>query len=161
MSLWPQGLWPARLLYPWDFSSKNTGASCYFLLQVIFLTQDWTRISCISRRILYQLNYQEALSPFLDSNKFLLSTYYVLGTKPFCYCIAIQLLSCVWLFVTPGTAARQASLSITNSRSLLNLMSIESMMPSNHFILCYPLLLLPPIPPGIRVFSSESTLCMR
>ena len=56
---------------------------------------------------------------------------------------------------------RQASLSITNSRSLLKLMSIESMMPSSHLILCRPFLLLPPIPPSIRVFSNESTLCMR
>ena len=69
--------------------------------------------------------------------------------------------SSVWLFVTPWIAARQASLSITNSRSLLSLMSIESVMPSSHLILCRPLLLLPPTPPSIRVFSSESTLCMR
>ena len=58
-------------------------------------------------------------------------------------------------------AARQASLSITNSRSSLRLMSIESVMPSSHFILCHPLLLLPPIPPSIRVFSNESALRMR
>ena len=69
---------------------------------------------------------------------------------------SIQLLSCVWLFVTPWTAACQASLSITNSQSLPKLMSIESVMPSNHLILCRPLLLLPPIPPSIRVFSNES-----
>ena len=61
----------------------------------------------------------------------------------------------------PITAARQASLSITNSQSLLKLMSIESVMPSSHLILCRPLLLLPPIPPSIRVFSNESTLRMR
>ena len=63
--------------------------------------------------------------------------------------------SCVWLFVTPWTAAHQASLSITNSQSLLKLMSIESVMPSNHLILCRPLLLPPSIFPSIRVFSSE------
>ena len=74
---------------------------------------------------------------------------------------SVQSLSCSWLFVTPWTAARQASLSITNSWSLLKLMSIESVMPSNHLILCHPLLLLPPIPPSIRVFSSESTFHMR
>ena len=74
---------------------------------------------------------------------------------------SVQSLSCVWLFATPWTAARQASLSITNSRSLLRLMSIESVMPSNHLILCCPLLLLPPIPHSIRVFSNESTLLMR
>ena len=71
------------------------------------------------------------------------------------------MLSHVWLFVTPWIAARQASLSITNSRSLLKLASIESVMPSSHLILCRPLYLLPPIPPSIRVFSNESTLRMR
>ena len=74
---------------------------------------------------------------------------------------SVQLLSRVWLFATPWIAARQASLSITNSRSSLRLTSIESVMPSSHLILCRPLLLLPPIPPSIRVFSNESTLRMR
>ena len=74
---------------------------------------------------------------------------------------SVQLLSRVQLFATPWTAAHQASLSITNSRSLLKLMSIQSVMPCSHLILCHPLLLLPLIPPSIRVFSSESTLCMR
>ena len=74
---------------------------------------------------------------------------------------SLQLLSCVWLFVTPWTTARQASLSITNSRSLPNLMSIKSVMPSNHLILCHPLLLLPSIFPSIRVFSNESALHIR
>ena len=71
---------------------------------------------------------------------------------------SVQSLSCVRLFVTPWTAALQASLFITNSQSLLKLMSIESVMPSYHFILCRPLLLLPSIFPSIRVFSSESVL---
>ena len=74
---------------------------------------------------------------------------------------SVQSLRHVWLFATPWTAARQASLSITNSWSLLKLMFIESVMPSSHLILCCPLLLLLPIPPSIRVFSNESTLCMR
>ena len=81
-----------------------------------------------------------------------------------CLCHQIrsdQSLSRVWLFVTPWIAARQASLSITNSWSSLRLTSIESVMPSSHLILCCPLLLLPLIPPSIRVFSNESTLCMR
>ena len=69
--------------------------------------------------------------------------------------------SCVWLFATLRTAARQASLPITNSRSLLKLRSIESVMPSNHLILCRPLLLPPSIFPSIRAFSSESALCIR
>ena len=74
---------------------------------------------------------------------------------------SVQLLSHVWLFVTPWTAARQASLSITNSWSLPTLMSIESVMPSNHFILCCPLLFLPSIFPSIRVFSNKSALHIR
>ena len=74
---------------------------------------------------------------------------------------SVQSLSHVWLFVTPWTVARQASLSITNSRSLLRLMSIKLVMPSNHLILCRPLLFLPSIFPSIRVFSNESTLHMR
>ena len=74
---------------------------------------------------------------------------------------SFQLLTHVWLFATPWIEARQASLSITISRSSLRLKSIKSMMPSSHLILCQPLLLLPPIPPSIRVFSNESTLCMR
>ena len=72
-----------------------------------------------------------------------------------------QLLSRVRLFETPWITARQASLSITNSRSSLRLTSIKSSMTSSHLILCRPLLLLPPIPPNIRVFSNESTLRMR
>ena len=74
---------------------------------------------------------------------------------------SVQSLSCVQLFATPWIAARQALLSITNSWTLLKLMSIESVMASNHLILCHPLLLLPPIPPTIKVFSNESTLHMR
>ena len=75
--------------------------------------------------------------------------------------VSVQSLSRVRLFATPQTAARQASLSITNSRSLPKPMSIELVMLSNHLILCHPLLLLPPIPPSIRVFSNESTLRLR
>ena len=74
---------------------------------------------------------------------------------------SVQLLSCVQLFATPWTAAHQASLSNTNSQSLLKLMSIESVMRSNHLILCHPLFLPPSIFPRIRVFSNESVLCMR
>ena len=73
----------------------------------------------------------------------------------------VQSLGCVQLFVTPWIAARQASLSITNSCSSLKLTSIESVMPSSHLILCHPLFFQPPIPPSIRVFSNESNLRMR
>ena len=74
---------------------------------------------------------------------------------------SLQSLSCVRLFAIPWIAARQASLSITNTQCLLKLMSIYSVMPSSHLILWHPLLLLPPISPSIRVFSNESTLRMR
>jgi len=74
---------------------------------------------------------------------------------------SVQPLSPARLFATPWIAARQASLSINNSQSSLRLTSIESVMPSSHLILCRPLLLLPPVPPSIRVFSNESTLHMR
>ena len=74
---------------------------------------------------------------------------------------SVQSLSRVRFFATPWIPARQASLSITNFRSSLRLTSIESVMPSSHLILCHALLLLPPIPPSIRVFSNESTVLMR
>ena len=87
---------------------------------------------------------------------FLLVTIYI-----YTYLSSVQSLSRFRLFATPWIAAHQASLSIINSQSLLKLMPIESVMPSSHLILCRPLLLLPPIPPSNRVFSNESTLCMR
>ena len=79
----------------------------------------------------------------------------------FIFFSSVQSLSHVWLFVAPWTAASQASQSITNSLILLKLMSIESVMPSNHFTPCCPLLLLPSIFPSIRVFSNESVLCIK
>ena len=84
--------------------------------------------------------------PYGDDFKFLPDTIYQFSS--------VKLLSRVWFFVTPWTAARQASLSITNSWGLLKFMSMESVMPSNHLILCRPLLLLPSIFPSIRVFST-------
>ena len=75
--------------------------------------------------------------------------------------VVVQLLSHVWIFATPWTTALQASLSITNSRSLLKAMSIKAVMPSNHLFLCHPFLLLPSIFPIIRIFSNESALCIR
>ena len=86
---------------------------------------------------------------------------YVLYITLYSFSQSVQLLSHVRLFATLWIAACQASLSITNSQSLPKLMSIESVMPSSHLILCRPLFLLPPIPPSIRVFSNESTLHMR
>ena len=84
-----------------------------------------------------------------------------LFVSPYIYIDSLQLLSRVWLPVIPWTAAHQASLSITNSRSSPKLMSIDLVMPSNHLILCCPLLLLPSIFPNIRVFSNESALHIR
>ena len=99
------------------------------------------------------------LKVFIESAIILLLFSYILVFWP--QFSSVQLLSCVRLFATPWTAAHQASLSITNSRSLLKLMSHESVMPSNYLILCHPLLLLPSIFPSIRVFFSESFLCIR
>ena len=90
-----------------------------------------------------------------------ISTNSALGVSFLHVLSSAQLLSRVRLFVTPWTAAHQASLSITNSWSLLKLMSIESVMPSNHLILCCPLLLPPSVFPSIRVFSNESVLRIR
>ena len=97
------------------------------------------------------------------------SLFYSGKTKPFVFSLRLNGFLCFSSvhsvmsssFVTPWTAARQASLSITNSRSLLKLMSIKSVMPSNHLIFCCPLLLLPSVFPSIRVFSSESVLHIR
>ena len=86
--------------------------------------------------------------------------YYLLLISLLCLS-SVQSLSHVWLFATPRTAACQASLSITNSWSLFKLMSITSMMPSNHLIFCHPLLLPPSIFPRIRIFSNESVLLIR
>ena len=90
---------------------------------------------------------------------FLLSRYCYFC--PYLFTGTLQLLSRIWFFVTPWTTAHQASLSITNSQSLLKLMSIELVMPSNHLIFCHPLLFLPLIFPCIRVFSKESVLPLR
>ena len=127
------GQQPARLLCPRDSLSKSTRVGCHALLQGIFPAF----LQC--RQILYRWFAREAL--LLCSVQFSRSV--------------------VSNSVTPWIAARQASLSITNSQSSPKLMSIKSVMPSSHFILCRPLPLLPPIPPSIRVFSSESTLRMR
>ena len=89
----------------------------------------------------------------------LLHPYFAVSLPDFF--VAVQSLSCVWLFVTPWTAALQASLTFTISQSLLKLTSIELVMPSTHLILCHLLLLLPSIFPSIRIFSSESALHVR
>ena len=137
------------------------------LLQGMFLTQGSNPGVPHCRWILYQLSHKG--SPrILEWVAYLFSRGSSWpGNQTGVSCIAgrfftnwavssVQPLSRVWLFATPSIAARQASLSITNSQSLLSLTSIESVMPSSHLILSRPLLLLPPIPPSIRVFSNES-----
>ena len=101
----------------------------------------------------------------LKQANFFFGVFWSKYSFPFCSdIISVQFSlvpSRVWLFVTTWTAALQASLTITNSRNFLKLMSIELVMPSNHLILCHPLLILPSILPSIRIFSSESVLCIR
>ena len=146
----PQGLEPTRLLYPWDFPGKNTGVHCHFLRQGIFLTQG------LNPRLLHwQADFFILSLSHLGSHIYNRLLYKnLIGSS-------VQSLSHVRLFATPWTTARQASLSIKNSRSPPKPMSIESVMPSNHLILCHPLLLLPSVFPSIRVFSNESVLHIR
>ena len=102
-------------------------------------------------KIFQQTEVQDSMAPQVNPIKHFSSVQFS----------SVQSLIHVRLFATPWIATRQASLSISNSWSLLKLMSIESVMPSNHLILCHPLLLLPPVPPSIIVFSNESTLLVR
>ena len=124
------------LFCPWDFPGKITGVSCHFLLQGMFLTQGWN--PCL-------LHWQADSLPLSHLRSSQVRIQFS----------SVQSLSHVQFFVTPWIAALQAS------QSLVKLMSIESVMPSSHLILCRLLLLLPPIPPSIRVFSNGSTLRMR
>ena len=156
---------PARLLSPWDSPGKNTGVGCHFLPWGNFLTQGLNSCLLHYRQMLYCLSQQGSplvlklhsiwwgsVAICFSHSLFVLAL--ILSHKLQCFlskdaCIevrhfsSVQSLGCIWLFATPWTAARQASLSITNSQSLLKLTSIKSVMPSNHLILCRPLLLLP------------------
>ena len=123
-----------------ELSSQEYLVGCHVLLQGIFPTQESN--PCL----LCLLHWQGGSLPLASPG------------KPFCCCSVTE--SCP-LFVTPRTAAYQAFLSFTISQSLLRLMSIESMMPSSHLILCYLFLLLPSVFPSIRIFSSELVLCIR
>ena len=137
-------LQPSRLLCPWNSPGKKTRVGCHFLLQGIFPTQGSKPGLAHCRQILYQLSHQG--SPYIPL---------------FPLFSSVQSFNCVQLFVTPWTAVHQASLSITNSQSLLKIISIELVMPSNHLILCCPLLLMSSICPSIRVFSTDSVLHIR
>ena len=122
----------------------------------------WKKVNSASRNFLQLVHYLEGPS-FVTRNlpprMLLKCSNNILHS--WCQFSSVQSLSCVQLFVTPWTAVRQASLSITNSWSLLKLMSIESVMPSKHLILCSPLLLPRSIIPCIRIFSNESVFCSR
>ena len=120
--------------------------------------------SCLSLMPLCDSCPKLILSFFFHRDKYSIYWVNVLDKLP-TFCMfqfsSVQLLSCVWLFATPWITAHQASLFITNFWSSLKLVSIESVMPSSHLILCRPLLLLPLVPPSFRVFSNESTVLMR
>ena len=128
---------------------KNTGVSCHSLLKGSSQPRDQTEVSCTAGGLFTDWATRKA--HYLYSISLFLKTNLEVGKS----------LSPLRLLATPWTAAHQASLSFTISQSLLKLMSIESVMPSNHIILYCPLLLLPSIFPSIRVFSNESALCIR
>ena len=127
-------------------------------------TSAYRILSLSSHSVIYCLFDLGKVSYFhWTSHSLMYKTWIIPTWKNYClwHISSVQSLSRVWLLATPWIAACQASLSITNSQSSLKLVSIESVMPSSHLILCCPLLLLPQIPPSIRVFSNESTLRMR
>ena len=154
-SVQPRRWQPTRLPHPWDSPSKNTGVGCHFLLQCMKVksenefTQSCPTPSHPMDCSLPGSSVHE-ICQARDVCKNFLSPVSRIFTILFS---SVQSLSRVQLFAPPWIAARQASLSVTNSRSLPRLRSNESVMTSSHLILCHPLLLLPPIPPSIRVFS--------
>ena len=138
---------PSRLLCPWNSPGKNTGVGSHSLLQGIFPTQG-SNLGLLHCRHIFFFFFLPSESP----------------RKPRCIFIEVSVQfsrSVVSDSATPWIIASQASVSITNSQSLHKLMSIESVMPSNHLILCRPLLLPPSIFPSIRIFSNESVLLIR
>ena len=145
-----------------DSPGKNNGVDCHALVQGSSQFRDWTQVSHIAGGFFTVSAIREA-PHLLKLSIYILCPYYFTSgySIPINQFSSVQSLSCVWLSATPWTAVRQASLSITNFRSLLELMTMVSVMPSNHLILCHPLLLLPSIFPSIRVFSNESFLLIR
>ena len=147
-SFWRMGFFKAWVtcLLAWPcnkpFSAPNSD-----ILVVFGLIVCWAHV--------FKQNQNQSPETFVAASNNLFLDGFIFSFLP------VQSLSHVWLFATPWTAAYQSSLSITNSRSPPKLMSIESVMPSNHLILCPPLLLLPSIFPSIRVFSNESALHIR
>ena len=143
--LWPI-FWSGHLFF-WNWAA---GAACIFLRLIL------CRLVCY-----YFLQIWGIYALIFKISFLLLTLGFFISSFSSWFRCSVQSLSCVRLFATPWIAEHQASLSITNSQSLLKLMPIESVMPSSHLILCRPLLLLPPIPPSIRASSSDSTLRMR
>ena len=148
-----QGLEPARLLCPWEFPGKNTGGGgAISFSRRSSWPRDLTCISCIDRQILYQWVTWKVKKKILKEKCLIPWRFY---SWRFYRIVFVQWLSCVWLFATPWTVAHQAPLSSTVSRSLPKFMTIELVMPSNHFILCSPLLRLLSVFPSIRVFYNR------
>ena len=148
-SVQPHRWQPTRLLCPWDSPGKNTGVGCHFLLQSLYFGG--------SNYMYIRLH---GVAPYVI-NILLLFSVFFLPVFHFQFSSVQLSFSRVRLFATPWTTAYQASPSITNPQSLFKLMSIGSVMPSNHLILCHPLFLLPSIFPSIRIFSNESVLHIR
>ena len=144
-------LWPTLCDPSWSSPGQNTGVGSLSLLQQIFPTQESNQ-GLLHCRILYQLSYQWSPTIYKGLSK---SIHHMIQVN------SVQSLSHVQIFATLWTRAHQASLSITNSWSPPKLMSIESVMLSNHLFLCHPLPPLPSIFPSIRAFSNESTLRVR
>ena len=140
-------------------SSNQWSFSCFHVFAFSRMLYSWNHIECSLFRLLFLINMHLKCSlSFQD----LISHFFLAVTNiPLYGSVVVQLVSGVQLFATPWTIAHQVSLSFTISLSSLKLISIESVMPSNHLTLCHPLLLLPSIFPGIRVFSSELALHIR
>ena len=151
----------------WHFATQWTIARQAPLSVEFFRQEYWSGLSFLLQGTVPTQGFSPCLLSLLNCRWILLplscqgSPKYQRVYSKLCRIRSEQSLSRVRLFATPWIAAHQASLSITNSQSALRLTSIKSVMPSSHLILCLPRLLLPPIPPSIRVFSKESTLRMR
>ena len=147
---------PTRLPCPWDSPGKNTGVGCHFLLQCMKVKSE----SEVAQSCPTLTDSMDCSLPGSSVHGIFQARILEWGATAFSECTfqfsSVQSLSHVQFFATPRIAACQASPSITISRSSLRLTSIESVMPSSHLILCHSLLLLPPIPSSIRVFSNES-----
>ena len=144
---------PTRLHCPWESPGKNTGVDCHFLLQCMKEKSE----SEVTQSCLTLCDPMDCNLPGSSVHGFSRQEYWSGVPLP----SPSSVTSGVQLFVTPWAVACQAYLPITNSQSLLKLISIESVMPSDHLILCHPLLLPPSIFPSIRVFSKESVLHIR